>query len=221
MPATEVYGFLRGRGDAHFLPTVFLELGGENAVFPQGAAASLQLTAHAGVEIVAVDNQLQVATWLGKGAAQPEQLMIKVPLLPVIEYVEFRGGQPDEGLLINLSVEGLYEPPVQLIYVIQQTEGHVPVYRGLMLYQYQAGIAKAHGDVVLDAAEEAAVQRIEPDYLRALIAGAPQCIPQGQQPAVGSSLAASAIEVVPENRISYLCISHNHSLSIISKNGKN
>ena len=70
MPAAEIYGFLRGRGDAHFLPSVFLELGGENAVFPQGTAFPLQLTAHAGVEIVAVDNQLQVATRLGKGVAQ-------------------------------------------------------------------------------------------------------------------------------------------------------
>ena len=70
MPAAEFYGFLCGGGDAHFLPSVFLELGGENAVFPQGAAAPLQLTAHAGVEVVAVDNQLQVATRLGKGVAQ-------------------------------------------------------------------------------------------------------------------------------------------------------
>lgn len=83
MPAAEFYGFLCGGGDAQLFPPVFLELGGEDAVFPQGAAAPLQLTVHAGVEVVAVDNQLQVVTRLGKGVAQFNYIKKMVKLIVV------------------------------------------------------------------------------------------------------------------------------------------
>ena len=119
MPAAEIYGFLRGCRDAQLLPPVFLELGREDAVFPQGTAFPFQLPAHADVEVVAVDDKLQIIGGLSEGTAQPEDFMVKVPAAAVIKYVELRCRQLYEGLSVNLPVEGLHKPPVQLVYIIQ------------------------------------------------------------------------------------------------------
>ena len=60
---------------------VFLEFIGEITVVSQGLAAGFQLLALAGIQVVAVDDELQVAAGCHEGIAEPESFLVKVGVL--------------------------------------------------------------------------------------------------------------------------------------------
>ena len=69
---------------------VFLKFVGKLAVVIQRLAECFQLLALAGVQVVAVDDELQVPAGGDEGIAEPENLMVKACVLAIVEHMKFR-----------------------------------------------------------------------------------------------------------------------------------
>ena len=65
---------------------VFLEFIGEIAVVSQGLAAGFQLLALTGIQVVAVDDELQVAARCHEGIAETESFLVKSGTLATYIY---------------------------------------------------------------------------------------------------------------------------------------
>ena len=69
---------------------VFLKFVGKLAVVIQRLAECFQLLALAGVQFVAVDDELQVPAGGDEGIAEPENLVVKACVLAIVEHMKFR-----------------------------------------------------------------------------------------------------------------------------------
>ena len=69
---------------------VFLKFVGKFAVVIQRLAECFQLLALAGVQVVAVDDELQVPAGGDEGIAEPENLVVKACVLAIVEHMKFR-----------------------------------------------------------------------------------------------------------------------------------
>ena len=69
---------------------VFLKFVGKLAVVIQRLAECFQLLALAGVQVVAVDDELQVPAGGDEGIAEPENLVVKACVLAIVEHMKFR-----------------------------------------------------------------------------------------------------------------------------------
>ena len=141
--------------------TVFLEFIGKLAVVIQRLAECFQLLALARVQVVAVDDELQVSAGGDEGIAEPENFVVKAGVLAIIEHMKFRRRQVNQPALVDFFVEGLQVKLEQFVCVAEKADRHVVVDGALMLYQHEVDAVQGAGYIVFQAAEKAAVQRVD------------------------------------------------------------
>ena len=201
--------------------SVFLEFIGKLAVVIQWLAECFQLPALAGVQVVAVDDEFQVPARGYEGIAEPEYLVVKAGVLTIVEHMKFRRWQVNQLALVDSFVEGLQVQLEQFICVAEKADRHIIVDGALMFYQHEVDAVQGAGYIVFQAAENAAVQRVDFQEIQVCVAGALYGVDQGQQPRIGRAVAVASVEIMAEHGIPYRFVFHRASSFIIAKNQAN